>query len=687
MDKGVLIFGGTSEGRDIAWRLSGLGIPCMVCVATEYGRYAMGNDNGSNSPEIHVGRMNEDEMKQFITGGKYSLVVDATHPHANEVSQNIRRALKGTDIGLIRFRRNVAGSFDEAEKFDRIRYFDSFKNCVEALGEVRGNILFTTGVKELPGIAREEILKRAYVRILPSAESLEIARSAGVPQSHIIAVQGPFSQRMNETMMEEYNIKLLITKASGDAGGYREKLLAARNMGVEIFVVRPPVVETADDGNIKSVELNNIGECIRYIGREYDKITENAYVEISLIGMGMGDERLMSREAEEALRSQDVYFGSPRLLELLPEEAVKFSVYEPDEVLSKLRRVIAENSYGSMKAAILYSGDTGFFSGAKRMSAAIKAFSDNSGIGAGLKLYPGVSSVSYFSSRTGISYDNAVIISHHGRRANVLSEVMMNRKVFLLVSDAAELKLLARKISFSGLEDITIHAGYDLSSEDERIICVRAGEYEAMPENGICCAFIINDGELLPITPSLGDGFFKRGDVPMTKEEIRQLSICKLKLPKDAVLYDVGSGTGTISVESARLSNDIKVYAIEREKEAAELTASNVSKAGLENVIVVNEAAPEAFAELEAPTHVFIGGSGGRLEDIVRAIMTKKQGRVRFVINAVTLETMSVITELLSRLKHEDEEIISIQINRSETMGRLHLMKAENMIHIVSFEL
>ena len=687
MDKGVLIFGGTTEGRDIAWRLTGAGIPCVVCVATEYGRYAMGNKQQDNSPQIHVGRMNEDEMRQFILGGKYGIVVDATHPHAKEVSDNIIKALKDTDIGLVRLTRNVGGSFDEAEKYDRIRYFDSFKSCAEAMESVKGNILLTTGVKELKEIASREVVKRVYARILPSTQSIESAAQAGIEPSHVIAIQGPFSKRMNEAMIEEYNIKLIVTKASGDAGGYREKLLSARDTGTDVFVIRPPQKNESIEGDLRRVELNNVGECVRYICKEYNKAAENSHVEISLIGMGMGDEKLMSREALETLNSRDVYFGSPRLLELLPEEAVKYTVFEPEEVLSRLRKLIPDSPYETMKAAILYSGDTGFFSGAKKMSAAIKAFSDNSGIEVELKLYPGVSSISYFSARTGISYDNAVIISHHGRRANVLSEVMMNRKIFLLVSDAAELKLLAQRISFSGLNDIIIHAGYDLSSEDERVISIRASEYESMPETGICCAFIINDGELLPITPSLGDSFFRRGNAPMTKEEVRQLSICKLNLPKDAVLYDIGSGTGSISVESARLSNDMRVYAIERDEEAAELTATNVSKAGLENVVIINESAPEAFTDLEAPTHVFIGGSGGRIEDIVRAIMTKKQGRVRFVINVVTLETMTAVTELLSRLTHENEEIISVQINHSESRGRIHLMRAENMIHIVSFDL
>ncbi len=690
MKKKVLIFGGTSEGRDIAWKLNKADIFCTVCVATEYGEYAMGagEKNTDNSPQIHVGRMNSDEMRRFITGGGYSIVVDATHPHAAEVSQNVRSALSGTGIALIKLNRNVSlgGGGDEA--YTGIRYFDDFGSCVKALREAGGNILFTTGVKELGEIKNEEMIKRSYVRILPSAESLENALKAGISRAHIIAVQGPFSMRMNTAMIEEYDIKVLVSKASGDAGGYGEKIQAAKKAGIDVFVIRPPRRSGADaDSNIKSVEFDNTGECVRYICREFGIVSHTSSAEISLIGMGMGNDMLLTREASAALCNLDVYFGSPRLVSLLPDNVLKYPIYEPKDVISRLRKLIVENAYGNIKAAVLYSGDTGFFSGAKRMSAMLKAFSDNSGIEISVRAFPGQSSIAYLSAKTGISYGNAVIISHHGRRSNVIAEILKNRKVFLLLSDAAELKLLAQKICNSGYEDITIHAGYDLSSAQEKIISVRAHDHSELPETGICCAFIINDGDLLPLTPSLGDGFFKRGTAPMTKEEIRQLSVCKLKLPEDAILYDIGSGTGSIAVECGRLSNDIKVYAIEKNEEAAGLTAKNASRAGLENVSVISGTAPEAFAELEAPTHVFIGGSDRRLEDIIRAIMLKRQGRVRIVINVVTLETLSAVNELLAKTEHGEEEIVGIQLSRSVSRGRYHLMKSENMIYIVSFEI
>ncbi len=687
----ALIFGGTTEGRDIAYRLSRMGMECTVCVATEYGEYTMGLGEREENIKVHVGRMDVDEMCSFITEGKFDPIVDATHPYAAEVSENIRRAAADTGVFLIRFSREVRSTFKDKENYERLKFFPTFEDCIKALEKTSGNILFTTGIKDISVSLPGEMIKRSYARILPGIESIRAAEKAGFSRSHIIAIQGPFSTRMNKAMIEEYDIRTMVSKASGDAGGYGEKLMAAKATETDIYVIRPEEAEDADlKGGAKKelyVRFYNISECTGFISKRYGILPKDALIRVSLVGMGMGDEDLMTLEAHRALSGQDVYFGSPRLMALLPENVVKYPLYEPDGVLKQLRKMVLDNPNVSLKAAVLFSGDTGFYSGAKKMSAAIKAFSDNSGIETEIKYYPGMSSLSYFSSKVGISYDNAVILSHHGRSANVISEIMMNRKVFLLSSDAAELKVISGKLKDAGLSGITIHAGYDLSSDEEKILTIKAEEYDVLPDNGICCAFFINDTELLPVTPSLGDRFFLRGDSPMTKEEVRMVSICKLKLPRDAVLYDVGSGTGSIAVECARLSNDMRVYAIESRKEAAALIASNAARAGLENVKVINAPAPAAFKELESPGYVFIGGSGGRLKEIVEAIAAKKQGRIRFVINAVTMETLVTIVGLMDELKATDTEVVGLQVSRSAKKGRYHMMKSENQIYIAAFEI
>ena len=170
----------------------------------------------------------------------------------------------------------------------------------------------------------------------------------------------------------------------------------------------------------------------------------------------------------------------------------------------------------------------------------------------------------------------------------------------------------------------------------------------------------------------------------MTKEEVREVSVCKLGLTKEAVLYDVGSGTGSIAVECARLSDGIQVFAIEKKEEAAELIEENRSRYGLSNLTLVRGEAPEALKGLPAPTHVFIGGSSGNMKEIL-AVLYQKNPKARIVVNAITLETVSEVTELLKTLPVEKEEVIQIQVSRAKAAGGYHLMQAENPVYILSF--
>lgn len=128
------------------------------------------------------------------------------------------------------------------------------------------------------------------------------------------------------------------------------------------------------------------------------------------------------------------------------------------------------------------------------------------------------------------------------------------------------------------------------------------------------------------LTPGMADEIFSRTKVPMTKNEIRVLSISRLELTRQAVVYDVGSGTGSVSAECARLSPDIHVFAIEQKEEAVNLTKGNMALLGLtDQVTVIHKKAPEGFEELPMPTHVFIGGSSGALSDILYAIQMKME--------------------------------------------------------------
>ena len=186
------------------------------------------------------------------------------------------------------------------------------------------------------------------------------------------------------------------------------------------------------------------------------------------------------------------------------------------------------------------------------------------------------------------------------------------------------------------------------------------------------------------INAGLRDGDLTRGSVPMTKEDIRALSIRRLGLKKNSVLWDVGAGTGSISMEAALLDPTIDVYAVERKDEAVGLLEENKKKFGLGNVTIVKGLAPEALKDLPKPDSVFVGGSGGNLEDILVAARSANPD-ASVVINCVTLETLAETMGVLDKKGITDADIIQVNVSSYEKKGSYHLADAQNPVYIISF--
>ena len=274
-----------------------------------------------------------------------------------------------------------------------------------------------------------------------------------------------------------------------------------------------------------------------------------------------------------------------------------------------------------------------------------------------IRIFPGISSVSYLSAATGIAWQDAKIISIHGKkdtaetRALVLDAIRHFPKTFLLVSGVEDVRRIGCWIEEEKLTQTRMIAGFQLSYDREKIRELSYEEAKNAKEEGLYTLLLCNENvQKRRLVPGMSDESFLRvveGEktVPMTKEEVRALSLCKLGLTEDAVVYDVGSGTGSIAVECATCSPGIRVYAIEQKATAQQLLRRNLEKFHLANVIPVDGKAPEILESLEPPTHVFIGGSSGRLADILHVIW-EKNPRTRVVVNAISLETVAQITEL-----------------------------------------
>ena len=252
--KRILIFSGTTEGRQLADILDASGICADVCVATEYGHEVMTEGQYRN---IYTGRLTEEEMKEFMQKGDYAAIVDATHPYAVVVSSNIRQASAQAGLPYYRLRRTLQSAGDDSD----VIYVKSQQECVRALEQTSGNILLTTGSKELHCYCENEALReRLFVRVLPGTESIEICHKNGILGRQIIAMQGPFSEEMNLALLHQYQIRYMVTKESGASGGFSEKISAAKKAADQYRKTRSQMMKLAaePDGDAQTQALEAV---------------------------------------------------------------------------------------------------------------------------------------------------------------------------------------------------------------------------------------------------------------------------------------------------------------------------------------------------------------------------------------------------------------------------------------------
>ena len=250
----VLLFGGTTEGRELAARLAGRGQRTILCVATDYGREVLEPELLANPClDVRIGRMDAEEMRRLILEEELELVVDATHPYADQVTRNVRKACEKTGRECLRCLRPRSGEESSGDMGVRsgaespeggVVRVPSVQAAVEWLAARDGNILVTTGSKELAAFSQlPDFATRVYARVLPTLPSLSACLDQGLSGRHIIAMQGPFSEETNRSQLAEFNCRFLVTKDTGDNGGFREKVRAAGEAGAVALVIDRPETE------------------------------------------------------------------------------------------------------------------------------------------------------------------------------------------------------------------------------------------------------------------------------------------------------------------------------------------------------------------------------------------------------------------------------------------------------------
>lgn len=646
----AIVFAGTTEGYALCEFLAENRVSVYACAATEYGGSLL-----QENEFLHVsaGRLKTEDMEELFRKENPEIVLDATHPYAAEVTKNIRTACESAGVLYQRILR------PEGEKNSEAIYVESTEEAAAFLSGTEGNIFLTTGSKELAKFTGiPDYKERLFARVLSIPSVIRSCAELGIEGKHLIGMQGPFSAEINEAMLRQFQCSYLVTKDTGLAGGFPEKMEACQRCGVTPVIIGRPLKE----------EGLSLQDARVFLSKMFGFTLSQ---KISLVGIGMGAEKTLTLEGKKALNEAELLIGAKRMTEAVQKPGqMVLHEYRSEKIVEYIRE---HPKYRTV--AIALSGDVGFYSGAKKL---IDQLDGN------VEVICGISSVVYFMSKIGLSWDDAKIVSAHGRNCNLISLIRHNPKVFSILGTEDGVAVLASRLVYYGMGDVTLYVGENLSYENEKIFHDKAANLTEYRGDALGVVTACNE-KATPMSAvhGISDGEFLRGKAPMTKEEVRTVSLSKLRLSEDSVCYDVGAGTGSVSVEMALRAWMGQVYAIEKKEDALALLKENKKKFAVDNLVIIPGVAPEAMTELPAPTHAFIGGSSGNMQDIINLLL-EKNPKVRIVINCITLETVTEAMNAIRDFGLEDVDIVQLAAARSKSIGRYHMMMGENPIYIIS---
>ena len=410
---------------------------------------------------------------------------------------------------------------------------------------------------------------------------------------------------------------------------------------------------------------------------------------VTIIGAGPGNPDLLSRAALDAIDIADVVIGAHRALAGIdvPPDVVRCELVKTADIVAALT-----DAASWQRAVVVMTGDVGLFSGARRL---VEALSGNAQVD--VRVIPGISSASYLAARLARPWQDWRFASAHGVACDIVAEAERAGELFLVTSGGEDPSRLSGELVQAGFGDARVTVAERLSYPDERITCATASEIVGQTFDDLNVMLIDFAGgagspagasraasSRWPYASSgIPDELFIRGDVPMTKQEVRAVALAKLRLTATDTVWDVGAGTGSVSIEAALVARAGSVWAVERNAAGVRLIRENADAFGCGNVHAVPGVAPEALVKLPVPDAVFVGGSAGELPSIVEAAL-EKNSQVRLCVPCVTVETLTETCALLSGSRFKGFEACQVSAARAEAVGSHHLMKAQNPVFLVS---
>ena len=388
--------------------------------------------------------------------------------------------------------------------------------------------------------------------------------------------------------------------------------------------------------------------------------------EINIIGMGMS-EKTLTHEALELINEADILIGAKRLInEFAHLNKPSHNAYLSNDILEIIEKTDAQ------KIAILVSGDVGFYSAAEKLVDVLKEYGPN--------LISGISSVSYFFAKCSLPWKNANLISCHGIDTNIVSSVRRNEYTFALTGK--NIPELQKELVKYGFGDLKVWVGENLGSDEESIQETKVSQLGGREYSSLTVLIIENPDFDSRIRTGIDDEEFIRGKVPMTKSEVRAVCLSKLSLSPDDIAYDIGCGTGSVTIEMAFSAYDGKIYAFDKNEEAISLLEQNCQKFHLDNVEAICGLAPECLEGLPVPDVAFIGGSSGNMDEIVKYLYGLNS-HMRFVITAISLENAMAALDSLKSVGI-DGDIVQVAVSKGKKIADLHMLMAQNPIFIIN---
>lgn len=393
-------------------------------------------------------------------------------------------------------------------------------------------------------------------------------------------------------------------------------------------------------------------------------------MKVTLLGMGNGTMQTITVQTQEILCSSQAVIGAPRLLAVLPPEwkTQRLSAVTAEDILARLRLL------DCAQAAVVFSGDSGFYSGARLLLPLLREQ------GYEAEILPGLSSVQLFAARLGRPWQDWRLVSAHGVSCDAVAEVMGGKPVFFLTGGEWNPAALCVRLTEAGLKDLPVTVGENLFCPDEEIIRGSAGELAGRTFAPLSVMLAEAAPSMPRRAPGWPDEWFIRGKAPMTKRLIRAAVLSKLAVTPGDICWDIGGGTGSLSVEFA--ANSRRVYSVEYKPEALALIRENRAKFNAWNLTLVEGRAPAALRDLPPPDAVFIGGTQGTMSIIIDAVL-KKNPDSRLCITAIALETLRAAIDALTAHGIE-AEVTQLLVSEGKTVDGLHLMTANNPIFLIA---